>query len=177
MATRVAAEQSSLLGDTAGYAVRFDSKYTSRTAIKYCTDGVLLRETLTDPLLEKYSVVLVDEAHERSLHTDILLGLLKKILRKRKDLKVVVMSATLDAQLFKDFFETSHKGSSPSACIISIAGRLFPVDYQYLESPANNYVQKVIIILPYNSTKCSYFISLSLSLFLGSRDCAVDTCS
>ena len=107
VATRVAEEMGTPLGQLVGYSIRFDQKCGPNTLIKYCTDGTLLRETMSDPLLTSYSVVIVDEAHERSLYSDILLGLLKKIMKKRLDLRVVVMSATVDAVTFRDFFETN----------------------------------------------------------------------
>ena len=107
VATRVAEEMGVVLGREVGYAMRFDSKASKDTVIKYVTDGTLLRETMSDPLLTAYSVVIVDEAHERSLYSDILIGLLKKIQRKRKDLRVIIMSATVDAVAFRDFFETN----------------------------------------------------------------------
>ena len=142
VAARVADEVGCTLGDTVGYAVRFDAKCSeTRTRIKFCTDGLLLRETLTDPLLSKYSVVVVDEAHERSLHSDLVLGLLKKIQRKRADLRVVVTSATVDAAAIKDFFETNcGSGARDSACVITVHGRVHPVDLLYLEKPAPNYI-------------------------------------
>jgi ATP-dependent RNA helicase DDX35 len=103
LAQRVAEEVGCSVGTRVGYSVRFDSKPGSQ--INYVTDGMLLREaTLADPLLSKYSVVIVDEAHERSINSDTVLGLLKKICRKRKDLRVIICSATIDAQSFLDFF-------------------------------------------------------------------------
>ena len=86
------------LGDVVGCSVRFETLRTERTEILFATDGALLRELLDDPLLEKYSVIMVDEAHERSLNTDVLLGLLKKVMRRRRDLRVIVSSATIDAR-------------------------------------------------------------------------------
>lgn len=100
VANRTAEEFGCEIGAEVGYAIRFDAKCSSKTIIKYCTDGLLLRETLTDPLLNKYSVVIVDEVHERSLYTDVLLGLLKKIKRKRPELRLIVTSATVNAQVF-----------------------------------------------------------------------------
>lgn len=99
VAARTASEMGCTLGGDVGYAIRFDSKCSTTTSIKYCTDGLLLRETAQDPLLSQYSVIIVDEAHERSLYTDILLGLLKKIHRKRPELRVIIASASLDAQV------------------------------------------------------------------------------
>ena len=88
------------LGETVGYTIRFDDKSGPNTRLKYMTEGMLLRESMQDPLLSKYDVVILDEAHERNLPTDILLGLIKEILPKRPELKVVVMSATLNAERF-----------------------------------------------------------------------------
>jgi ATP-dependent RNA helicase DDX35 len=105
LAQRVAEEAGTDLGNGVGYSVRFDDQSSPNTQIKYVTDGMLLREaTVVDPLLSNYSVVMVDEAHERNLNSDAVLGLIKKIRRKRKDLRVIVCSATIDAQAFLDFF-------------------------------------------------------------------------
>lgn len=145
VAARVADEFGCALGEEVGYAVRFDSKCSSRTVIKYCTDGLLLRETMSDPLLSKYGVILVDEAHERSLQSDLMLGLLKKIQRKRSDLRIIVTSATVDANAIKEFFETNKNEnkedrSKDTACIVSVQGKVHPVDILYLEKPAANYI-------------------------------------
>lgn len=123
LASRVAAEQGTRLGDRVGYSVRFDEKSNANTRIKYLTDGMIVRELLSDRLLSKYSVVIVDEAHERTLRTDMLLSALKTIQKERNataandvkgkgaitkignnPLKVVIMSATLDAERFSKFF-------------------------------------------------------------------------
>lgn len=151
VAGRVAEEMGVTLGNEVGYAVRFDQKVSARTRIKYCTDGLLLRETLTDPLLSAYSVIIVDEAHERSLYSDILLGLLKKIMKKRKDLRVIVTSATVDSTLFKDFFELNLTPSGEeidhekdNAVILQMQGRLHAVDILYLDTPCQNYIQKAV---------------------------------
>ena len=147
VATRVAQEFGCTLGDEVGYGVRFDFKCSSKTVIKYYTDGVLLRETMSDPLLSRYSCVIVDEAHVRSLSSDILLGLLKKIKLKRKDLRVVVTSATLDAMALKTFFETNERPEDPTqdtACILSVQGRQFPVDILYLHKPVKSYVRSCV---------------------------------
>lgn len=120
LAARVAAEQNVLLGGLVGYTVRFDDASSSETRIKYATDGMLVRELLTDPLLSKYSVIIVDEAHERTLRTDILIANLKDIQKRRNGannpkgkgnvtslnpLKVVIMSATLDAEKFSKYYD------------------------------------------------------------------------
>ena len=98
VARRVANEMSVEIGELVGYSIRFDDKTTKSTRIKYLTDGLLLREAMADPELKGYSIIILDEVHERSLHTDILLGLLKTALPKRPDLKVIVMSATVQAR-------------------------------------------------------------------------------
>eukprot|EP00978_Attheya_sp_CCMP212_P029122 scaffold102479_cov51-Attheya_sp.AAC.3 len=115
LAQRVAAEVACDLGKDVGYTVRFDDCSSPVTKIKYVTDGMLLREaTLSDPLLSKYSVIMIDEAHERNLNSDALLGIIKKIRRKRPNLRVVVCSATIDARAFLDFF-TSHNKKHPKS--------------------------------------------------------------
>ena len=101
VAARVAQEMDVHLGDEVGYTIRFEDKSSQRTQLKYLTDGMLLRESMIDPMLNKYSIIILDEAHERTLSTDILFGLLKELLSKRKDLKIVVMSATLNAERFQ----------------------------------------------------------------------------
>ena len=105
LALRVSQEVGTQLGQIVGYKVRFDDKSGPETCIKYCTDGILLREaSLSDPLLSKYSVIMIDEAHELNYNTEILLGVVKKVRRKRKDLRVIICSATIDAKSFLDFF-------------------------------------------------------------------------
>ncbi|CAH8565679.1 unnamed protein product [Schistosoma intercalatum] len=101
VAQRVSEEMDVELGQEVGYSIRFEDCTSSRTVMKYMTDGMLLREGMSDPLLEAYGVILLDEAHERTLATDILMGLLKEITKQRLDLKIVVMSATLDAGKFQ----------------------------------------------------------------------------
>lgn len=139
-----------------GYSIRFEDMTSMSTRIKYMTDGMLLREALMDPLLSRYSVIMIDEAHERSLSTDILLGILKKIRRKRKELRIVVSSATLQADEFVRFFmgteddaqigkgNEKEGGGNELAKIISLEGRCYPVDVLYLEEPTENYVEKAV---------------------------------
>jgi HrpA-like RNA helicase len=131
LARRVAFERRGDVGREVGYNVRFDNKSNPRTRIKYLTDGMLLREILTDPDLAAYSVVILDEIHERTIQTDLLIGLLKS-LQERRALKLVLMSATLHCQLFVDFFQNPP--------IIQVAGRLFPVSVFYLDEPESDYV-------------------------------------
>jgi ATP-dependent RNA helicase DDX35 len=133
-----------------GYSIRFEDVTSAKTQIKFLTDGLLLREMLVDPLLKRYSVIMVDEAHERSLSSDILLSLLKKILRKRPELRVVVSSATIEAEKFLDFFKPDQDdtagGNSEEEFghIISIEGRMHPVEVQYLIEPVSDYVEKAV---------------------------------
>ena len=129
------------LGEEVGYSIRFEDLTSAKTRIKFLTDGLLLREALADPLLSRYSVIMVDEAHERSLSSDVLLGVLKKIRKKRSDLRIIVSSATLQAEEFLRFFagEDTSMGQ-----IISLEGRMFPVDHLYLEEPAEDYVERTV---------------------------------
>jgi ATP-dependent RNA helicase DDX35 len=138
------------LGQEVGYSIRFEDITSEKTKIKFLTDGLLLREMLVDPLLKRYSVVMVDEAHERSLSSDILLGLLKKVLKKRPDLRIVISSATLDAEMFLDFFAPEEgekidgKSRDEYCRIVSIEGREHQVDLQFLAEPAENYVESAV---------------------------------
>ncbi|KAF5742324.1 putative ATP-dependent RNA helicase [Tripterygium wilfordii] len=151
VASRVAEEMGVKLGDEVGYTIRFeDITNTSVTMIKFLTDGVLLREMMDDPLLTKYSVIMVDEAHERSISTDILLGLLKKIQRRRPDLRLIISSATIDAKSISAFFQPSKRhrglegqGLSPrkEPAILSVEGRGFDVRIHYVEEPIADYVR------------------------------------
>ncbi|KAF9298205.1 DEAH-box ATP-dependent RNA helicase prp22 [Linnemannia elongata] len=120
VAKRVAEEYDCRIGDTVGYTIRFDDTTTSRTRLKYMTDGVLLREATMDPLLEKYDLLIIDEAHERTVDTDVLFGLLKRTKAKRRDLKLLIMSATLNVTKFSDFFNECP--------IYTIPGRTYPVE-------------------------------------------------
>ena len=150
VATRVAEEVGCTIGEEVGYSIRFEDLTSAKTRIKFLTDGLLLREALADPLLSRYSVIMVDEAHERSLSTDILLGVLKKIRKKRPDLRIVVSSATLQAEDFLRFYSSSEyeadddKRENSLGTIISLEGRMFPVDTLFLEEPAEDYVERAV---------------------------------
>lgn len=149
MAVRVAEETGCELGKEVGYSIRFDDVSSAATRIKFLTDGMLIREALVDPLLSRYSVIMVDEAHERSISTDFLLGLLNKILKRRPDLRIIISSATLQAEEFLKFFTRrveTHTQDQPqvTGAIISIEGRTYPIDILYLESAVENYVEKAV---------------------------------
>ncbi|KAL9322938.1 hypothetical protein ACSQ67_010991 [Phaseolus vulgaris] len=136
VAKRVSEEMDTELGDKVGYAIRFEDVTGPSTIIKYMTDGVLLRETLKDSDLDKYRVIVMDEAHERSLNTDVLFGILKKVVAQRRDFKLIVTSATLNAQKFSNFF-----GSVP---IYNIPGRTFPVNILWSKTPVEDYVEGAV---------------------------------
>ncbi|KAK7869960.1 hypothetical protein R5R35_013734 [Gryllus longicercus] len=146
LAARVAEEVGCALGDAVGYCIRFDDCFhEGRTKIKFMTEGILVREMMADPLLRKYSVVILDEVHERTLFADIVMGLMKKILRKRKSLKLIVSSATLDAKFLKNFFNNPVKNEGKdTAVIMSVEGRKYPVDIYYLKEPCPDYVRAVV---------------------------------
>ncbi|KAK2586108.1 hypothetical protein KPH14_008387 [Odynerus spinipes] len=146
LANRVADERNCILGTEVGYCIRFDDCTNESTKIKYMTEGILLRELMSDPLLTTYAIIVLDEVHERTLLTDIIMGLLKKIVRKRKSLKIVVSSATVDAEQLRDFFNTNTTKDSAkdTAVIMSIEGRLYPVDIFYVKEPVPNYVTSVV---------------------------------
>ncbi|XP_046842076.1 probable ATP-dependent RNA helicase DHX35 isoform X1 [Xenia sp. Carnegie-2017] len=144
VAMRVAEERGTMIGQEVGYHIRFDDcTDPQKTAIKFVTDGMLIREMMADPLLTKYSVIMLDEVHERTLYTDVILGLLKKIQKKRKDLKLIVTSATMDAEMFRDFFNTniSKDKSKDTAAILSVEGRTFPTEIYYVLSPVADYIK------------------------------------
>ncbi|KAM7222290.1 P-loop containing nucleoside triphosphate hydrolase protein [Rhypophila decipiens] len=136
VAKRVAEEMEVKLGTTVGYAIRFEDCTSKETVIKYMTDGVLLRESLNEGDLDRYSCVIMDEAHERALNTDVLMGLFKKILQRRRDLKLIVTSATMNSKRFSDFF-----GGAPE---FTIPGRTFPVDVMFHRSPVEDYVDQAV---------------------------------
>uniref|UniRef100_A0A1I7XZC5 RNA helicase n=1 Tax=Steinernema glaseri TaxID=37863 RepID=A0A1I7XZC5_9BILA len=146
LANRVAEEKMCVLGAEVGYCVRFDDVSSDKTKVKYVTDGILLREMMVDPLLTKYSILMIDEAHERSINTDMVLGLLRKIVTIRKDLRVIISSATLDAELFRDFFELNETTDpeNDTSTIISVEGRMHPVTVFYTKNPVPNYVTTTV---------------------------------
>ena len=136
VAARVAEEMGVRLGRECGYSIRFEDCTSDATVVKYMTDGMLLREFLTNPDLGNYSAIMIDEAHERTLSTDILFGLVKDIARFRPDLKLIISSATLDAEKFSEFFD--------DAPIFYVPGRRFPVDIHYTPQPEANYLHAAI---------------------------------
>ncbi|NDP39536.1 MAG: ATP-dependent RNA helicase HrpA [Rhodoferax sp.] len=155
VAKRIAEELKTTLGDVVGFKVRFQDRLSRDTSVKLMTDGILLAETQTDPLLKAYDTIIIDEAHERSLNIDFLLGYLRQILPRRPDLKIIVTSATIDAQRFADHFASRKRlapgrpkpGEAPSggsedaqraawgplipAPVIMVSGRMFPVEQRY----------------------------------------------
>lgn len=155
VAKRIAEELKTTLGDVVGFKVRFQDRLSRDTSVKLMTDGILLAETQTDPLLKAYDTIIIDEAHERSLNIDFLLGYLRQILPRRPDLKIIVTSATIDAQRFADHFASRKRlapgrpkpGDAPSggsddaqrgawgplipAPVIMVSGRMFPVEQRY----------------------------------------------
>ncbi|KAF8936644.1 DEAH-box RNA helicase prp16 [Dissophora ornata] len=136
VARRVAEEVGCELGTTVGYAIRFEDVTSKDTVIKYMTDGVLLRESIREGELDHYSVIIMDEAHERSLNTDVLMGLMKKILARRRDLKLIVTSATMNADKFSSFYG--------NAATFTIPGRTFPVDVMFSKVPCEDYVDSAV---------------------------------
>lgn len=136
VAARVADEMGVRLGHEVGYSVRFENKTNDKTVVKYMTDGMLLREFLTDPELSGYAALMIDEAHERTLSTDILFGLVKDIAKFRPDLRLLISSATMNAEKFSTYF-----GGAP---IFNVPGRRFPVDIHYTTQPEANYIHAAI---------------------------------
>ncbi|PON78535.1 putative pre-mRNA-splicing factor ATP-dependent RNA helicase [Parasponia andersonii] len=137
VAKRVAEEFGCRLGEEVGYAIRFEDCTGPETVIKYMTDGMLLREILIDENLSQYSVIMLDEAHERTIHTDVLFGLLKHLVKRRPDLHLIVTSATLDAEKFSGYFFNCN--------IFTIPGRTFPVEILYTKQPESDYLDAALI--------------------------------
>lgn len=137
VAKRVAEEVGCKLGEEVGYTIRFEDCTSPNTKIKYMTDGMLQREVLVDPDLRRYSCIMLDEAHERTIATDVLFALLKKTLKRRPDLKVIVTSATLDADKFSEYFNQCP--------IFSIPGRTFPVEIMYSREPESDYLDAALV--------------------------------
>jgi len=170
LATRVAQEKQVRLGAAVGYSIRFDECYSrDYTKIKFVTEGILIREMLGDPLLSMYSVLMLDEVHERTASIDIIMGLLKKVMKRRRDLRVIVSSATVDAEYLRDFFNSgkeakeegeeneketngksekdpkvARKAKVVPATILSVEGRNYSVDVYYLSEPCPDYVRACV---------------------------------
>lgn len=136
VAQRVAEEMDVKLGEEVGYSIRFENKTSNKTILKYMTDGMLLREAMEDHDLKRYSCIILDEAHERTLATDILMGLLKQVIQRRPDLKIIIMSATLDAEKFQQYFN--------DAPLLAVPGRTYPVDIYYTPEFQRDYLDSAI---------------------------------
>lgn len=136
VAQRVADELDVELGQEVGYSIRFEDRTSPRTMLKYMTDGMLLREAMHDHMMSRYSCIILDEAHERTLATDILMALLKQLAKRRPDLKIIVMSATLDAQKFQKYFY--------DAPLLAVPGRTFPVEIFYTPEAEKDYVEAAL---------------------------------
>ncbi|KIM61315.1 hypothetical protein SCLCIDRAFT_25946 [Scleroderma citrinum Foug A] len=142
VAKRVAEEMDVELGRHVGYSIRFeDMTEPGTTFLKYMTDGMLLREAMNDPELSRYSTIILDEAHERTLATDILMGIVKNLAKRRPDLKVIVMSATLDALKFQKYFGLRSDSPAP---LFKVPGRTHPVEVFYTQEPEPDYVEAAI---------------------------------
>lgn len=138
LATRVSEEYGCVLGHEVGYQVRFSNVTNSQTKLNYLTDGMLIRELMLDERLSKYSTIIIDEAHERTVLTDLIMGFLKQLIlgKKRKDLKIIIMSATLNAELFSKFFD--------HAPILFVEGKMYPVSKHYLSESSEDIVDTMV---------------------------------
>lgn len=137
VASRVSQEMGTKLGQEVGYSIRFEDCTSDNTIIKFMTDGMLLREFLNEPDLKSYSCLMIDEAHERTLHTDVLFGLVKDLARARPDLKLIISSATMDAKKFAEYFD--------NAKIITVPGRRYPVDIYYTKAAEADFTEAAVI--------------------------------
>src|SRR4029078_13373514 len=131
VAQRIADELGTPLGETVGYTVRFTDQVSDRTLVKLMTDGILLAEIQRARLLLRYDTLILDEAHERSLNVDFLLGYLRELLPRRPDLKVIVTSATIEPERFAAHFGGAENGLSTGAPIVEVSGRMYPVEIRY----------------------------------------------
>ncbi|KAG7194323.1 DEAH-box ATP-dependent RNA helicase prp43 [Scheffersomyces spartinae] len=165
VAARVADEMDVELGDEVGYSIRFENKTSNKTILKYMTDGMLLREAMEDHDLSRYSCIILDEAHERTLATDILMGLLKQVVLRRPDLKLIIMSATLDAEKFQKYFH--------NAPLLAVPGRTFPVEIYYTPEFQRDYFDAAIrTVLQIHATEDEG----DILLFLTGEDEIEDAC-
>ncbi|KAK5059780.1 DEAH-box ATP-dependent RNA helicase prp43 [Exophiala bonariae] len=156
VAERVAQEMDVKLGEEVGYSIRFEDMTSQKTILKYMTDGMLLREAMNDHNLTRYSTIILDEAHERTLATDVLMGLLKEVVVRRPDLKLIIMSATLDAQKFQRYFM--------EAPLLAVPGRTHPVEIFYTPEPERDYVEAAIrTVLQIHATEADGDILLFLT--------------
>lgn len=156
VAQRVAAEMDVKLGEEVGYSIRFEDMTSPKTLLKYMTDGMLLREAMNDHNLSRYSTIILDEAHERTMATDVLMGLLKEVVQRRPDLKIIIMSATLDAQKFQRYFM--------DAPLLAVPGRTHPVEIFYTPEPEQDYVEAAIrTVLQIHATEAEGDILLFLT--------------
>ena len=137
VASRVAYEMGVKCGHEVGYSIRFEENVSPMTKIIYMTDGIFLRYLLSDNLLNEFSVIMIDEAHERSIQTDIIFGIIKTLIEKREDLRIIISSATLSTLKFKNYFSEAE--------IIKVPGRRFPVDIYYTKSPEPDYIEAAVI--------------------------------